>query len=693
MSGFAPANRNQACLLPPDLREGLPADDLTHFVVEEVERDVSELKAGPGLQARRSLRTAAVAAVLAGLALALTTACSPPPAPDTTLQTDNDEGSKNINPPETVLRTHLYKLETETYSLEPFAGSGGAIEVLGGDLLIAMPRGRLALMTPDGALRYLDGQVPMGEAGIEIPSGLARVADILLKEHSPDRFELFVSHHYFTGECFLFRVSSTTLLRDGQDVELSDAWRTVFDARPCFQPGGGGHESGGRLLTDGPDHLLLIVGYHSTRDSVLLEDEDDLGKLLRIEIRTGAAETLTDGHRNPQGLARDAAGDLWAAEHGPSGGDELNLLEPGRHYGYPQVSYGLPYPGAREPLYGREGRHHGFTRPVFAWAPSPGVSALVVNDRRAFPLWDDDLLIASLSGTSYIEGIPGGHSIFRVRRRGRIIQYVERMLVGDGPIRDLTFLPDGRLALLLDRGRVKLLRPINEGHAAKPLCAASRLFAVRCAECHSLNDKTHRAGPHLVGALGRRAGAVEGFAGFSDALRSLDRTWTPRDMERYLVDPQGFAPGTAMHGPAVTAEEARQIVGLIGGGPYAIENLRIDAEERTDGRGDRSLVRRIGGITPGSRYAVQLRTRAANGKVAYSEVVAVVADRYGSFKLRWNASPPEVCATHEYRLRGEEEAKWRPWRRFIPRVEQALLGPRGQARGTSPGRRGGPGNV
>ena len=671
MSGFAPVNRNQACLLPPDLREGLPADDLTHFVVEAVERDVSGIKAGPGLQARRSLRMAAVAAVLAGLALVLTTAySSPPPLPETTLQTGNDEGSKNINPPETVLRTHLYKLKTETYSLESFVGFGGAIEVLGSDLLIATPQGRLALMTPDGALRYLDGQVPMGEAGIEIPSGFARVADILLKEHSPDRFELFVSHHYFTGGCFLFRVSSTTLLRDGPDVELSDAWKTVFDARPCFQPGGGGHESGGRMLTDGPDHFLVLVGHHGAGGNELLEDEGSLGKLLRIEIRTGAAETLTRGHRNPQGLARDAAGDLWAAEHGPRGGDELNLIEPGRHYGYPQASYGLPYGEWLTRVYGSEGRHDGFAHPAFAWVPSPGISALVVNDLRAFPLWDDDLLIASLTGTSYIEGIPGGHSIFRVRRRGRVIQYVERILVGGGSIRDLTFLPDGRLALLLDGGRVKLLRRIDEGHDAMLSCPASRLFAQRCAECHSLTRKTHRAGPHLVGALGRRAGTVEGFAGFSDALRSLDRAWTPRDMERYLVDPQGFAPGTAMTGPAVTTEEARQLVGLIGSGPYAIEDLRVDAEERTDGRGDRLLVRQFIGVTPGMKYAAQLRTRGANGKVAYSEIVAAVPDLDGNFALRWDAPEPEVCgAVHESRLRPDGRTRWRPWRRFVPLVE------------------------
>ena len=598
---------------------------------------------------RRRYRAAVVTAVLAGLAAVPLT----------------EDAAGAQRPSETVLQTHLYALETETYSLEPFVGAGGAIEVLGGALLIATPQGRLALMTPDGAFRYLDSQVSMG--GVEITSSRARVADILLKEHSPGRFELFVSHHYFTGECFLFRVSSTTLLREGPDVEVSDAWRTVFEARPCFRPGFAGQEAGGRMLTDGPDHLLLIVGNHGAGDDELMDDGGSLGKLLRIEIRTGAAETLTRGHRNPQGLARDAAGNLWAAEHGPRGGDELNLLEPGRHYGYPQVSYGLPYSDwfARE--YGTEGRHDGFTRPVFAWVPSPGLSALVVNDRRAFPLWDDDLLIASLSGTSYIEGIPGGHSIFRVRRRGRVIQYVERILVGGGRIRDLTFLPDGRLALLLDPGRVKLLRRIDEDRAAMLSCAASRLFALRCAGCHSLNEKTHRAGPHLVGALGRRAGAVEGFAGFSDALRSLNRVWTPRDMERYLVDPQGFAPGTTMTGLAVTAEEARWIVGLIGGGPDAIEYLRVGAEERA-GAGIRILVRRIAGIKPGGKYAAQLRTRAANGKVAYSEVVTAVPDRYGGFVLRWDAPAPEVCATHEFRLRADGETEWRPWRRFAPLV-------------------------
>ena len=610
---------------------------------------VKKPAAGPRAQGPRK---ATASAVLVGLALALTAACSRPALEDA------------------VLRTHLYALETKTYALEPFVGLGGAIDILGDDLLIATPQGRFALMAPDGTFRYLDGQVPMGRPGVDIPSDRARVADILLKEHSLGRFELFVSHHYFTGppdECFLFRLSSTTLHRNGQDVALSGTWRTVFDARPCFRPGFAGHEAGGRLLTDGPNHLLVLVGHHGATDEELLDDEGELGQLRRIDIRTGAAETLTRGHRNPQGLARDAAGDLWAAEHGPRGGDELNLLESGRHYGYPHVSYGLPYVEWPDREYGSEGRHDGFTRPAFAWVPSPGISALVVNERRAFPLWDDDLLIASLGGTSHIKGVPGGHSIFRVRRRGRVIQYVERILV-DGAIRDMAFLQDG-LALLLDSGRIELMRPLAEERAAMLSCAASRLFALHCAECHSLNEKTHRAGPHLVGVLGRRAGAVQGFAGFSDALQSLDRIWTPRDMERYIVAPERFAPGTVMRRSELSAREARQIVGLIGGGPDAVEGLHVGTEE--DGYSGKGpiLAHRFRSVTAGLKYALQLRMLAANGDEAYSDVVTAVPDRYGTFVLRWSAPAPEVCATHEFRLRADGETEWRPWRRLVPRVE------------------------
>ena len=347
--------------------------------------------------------------------------------------------------------THLYDLQSSWVWLRWDDARGGAIAALGNDLLVATPWGRLALVRPTGEVAHLEGTVPMNQAELlaHLDKRRFRVADILLKRYSGGRYELFATHYYFTGECFRFRLSATTLLHQGADVSVSPAWRTVFDAEPCVRSPS--LQAGGRMLMDGPDHLLVVIGTHS-QNKYAQDPASHLGKLIRVEIATGRAETLALGLRNPQGLTRDAAGHLWETEHGPEGGDELNVLVAGGNYGWPQVTYGVEY-GSRVNVPRAEavGRHDGFIKPVFAWVPSIGISSILVNDERRFPLWKDDLLIGSLSGTQ-----GSGYALFRVRRDGTDVQYVERIEVGNR-IRDLAQMPDSRLALLLDGGRVHFL--------------------------------------------------------------------------------------------------------------------------------------------------------------------------------------------------------------------------------------------
>ncbi len=425
------------------------------------------------------------------------------------------------------------------------------------------------------------------------------------------------------------------------------------------------------MLMDGSDHLLVIIGDHgkdglfASAPSLADDPVSQMGKLVRVDIETGESEVLTLGHRNPQGLARDKDGNLWATEHGPRGGDELNLLVPGGNYGWPIVSYGTKYDGRRLNNKGEIGRHDGFMRPAFAWVPSIGISSLVVNDEQAFPLWGDDLLVASLDGSSYAKEPPPGRSIFRVRRHGTEIQYVERIEIGSR-IRDMAFLSDGRLALLPDTSDwVKVLRPTDRDHERKLACESERLFYTHCGRCHRLDEEVHGIGPHLVGALGRRAGTVEGYGGFSPALQSLDRIWTPADMERFIRDPQEFAPGTSKNFSSLTEEEARLIVELIGGGPDTITGFTKLAYN-PDGS---DMNYRIRHITPGKKYKAQIRSRAANGKVAYSEEVFGTPDGNGSMALTWDAPPPGACVVYEFRLQREDETRWRPWRRFVPSVK------------------------
>ena len=542
-----------------------------------------------------------------------------------TLGQDDLKGNRpvayQVGHPVTV-RTHLYALEIDIVQLEPFGAGGGAIESLGDDLLVATTGGRLALIASNGTVEYLDGTVPMNRSGFEshdlyedsVQKIHFRVTDILLKHHSPGRFELFVTHHYFTGECTRLRLSATTLLREEGSVPVLSSWRTVFDTESCLTPPYSGHESGGKMLTDGPDHLLTTIGDHGKKGAA--QDPDShLGKLVRIEIQTGEVEVLTLGHRNPQGLARDKDGNLWVTEHGPQGGDELNLLEPGGNYGWDHVSYGVQYGGSILNNRSKVGQHDEFVPPVFAWVPSIAVTSIVVNDARWFPLWKDDLLITSVDGSSNTAGIAHGRSIFRVRRHGKQVQYVEKIEIGV-PIQDITYMSDGRLALLqgYGGGRILFVRRSNEycaeesewqrnvyalhcesivddaatdmpdtgesgrtdsldtGDPTAATPSAVQLFGRHCGSCHRLNDEKHDAGPHLVGVIGRRAGEVDGYYNFSPALRSLDLVWTRDNLERFLVDPKRFAPGTSMQASDVTEAEARAIVDFISGDKAHVDN-------------------------------------------------------------------------------------------------------------------------
>ena len=141
---------------------------------------------------------------------------------------------------------------------------------------------------------------------------------------------------------------------------------------------------------------------------------------------------------------------MWATDHGPEGGDELNILRRGENYGWPLVTLGVGYFGVvRPPQYTDPravGDHGGFAEPVFSWVPSVGISSILVNDEQQFPLWKDDLLIASLNGAS----------LFRVRLHDQDVQYVEEIEVGFR-IRDMAHLPDGRIALLNDKDSVRFL--------------------------------------------------------------------------------------------------------------------------------------------------------------------------------------------------------------------------------------------
>lgn len=381
------------------------------------------------------------------------------------IYTEAQEGRRKA-----LVETHLYALQQYRVPFgSSLPGSGGAIEPFGDGLLLVTAQGSLAQVSRFGDLTHLGGvDVPMNRAALERSEitknprfniDKFRIGDLLLKEKKGN-LEVYISHHYFTGTCMEVRISFTILGLESAIVTTPPvSWRTVFKADPCVEMRGQsvpifeGHHIGGRMLLDGEHHILVVLGDHDLSGvrqgeaKISTDPHSHHGKLVRIDLRTGNAEILARGLRVPQGLAWDAEGNLWETEHGPEGGDELNLLISGLNYGWPEVTFGLQYGHRIWPHAQVQGRHSGFAQPVYAWVPSVAVSAMIVSDSQQFPLWKDDLLIASLKD----------QSIFRARLSENRVVYVERIHIGQGRIRDMVQTNDGSIALLLSNRKILFL--------------------------------------------------------------------------------------------------------------------------------------------------------------------------------------------------------------------------------------------
>lgn len=165
-------------------------------------------------------------------------------------------------------------------------------------------------------------------------------------------------------------------------------------------------------------------------------------------------EVYTLGHRNALGLAMNpGTGEMWQNENGPNGGDEINILKPGRNYGWPLVSYGRTYPG---PWQSAPPGHANFEPPVVYWVPSIAVSGMVFYTGDKFPKWKGDVFVGSLRtgeipGTGHLERILFNEKMEELRRESLLTDLRQR-------IRDVRQGPNGLLYLLTDEKEGALLR-------------------------------------------------------------------------------------------------------------------------------------------------------------------------------------------------------------------------------------------
>ena len=460
-------------------------------------------------------------------------------------------------PQHTTIETALQPLAVSVYGslVTTEVGRGGAVEPYGDSFLLVTGIGDFYKLTWVGdtltstklglSLRIKGDARPLREDRAFAPASTRRVTDLLIDgASSPPAVYAAYQQWDVRRRCMFLRVSKSALETAVQEGSSEVDWQAVFETSPCLEGfegldwvEGGGRLSmlGGNLLVTVGDFGLAQAGRPGPQSSA-----SPYGKVWIVDQR-GQVRAFTRGHRNPQGLVVDGDGNAWLTEHGPQGGDELNLLKPGRNYGYPLVTYGTDYGTHSWPL-SPDARDHGdFEEPVYAFQPWRAISNLIRVESTLFHSWKGDLLISSLNA----------RSLFRVRLRGERAVYVEQIPVGFR-IRDLAEGADGRLILWTDEGAV-----IAVGRAALAVDGVA-VFG-RCRSCHEMSGDAS-ASLSLRGIVGRPVARVDGYP-YSESLRRLGGEWSEERLDAFLTDPDRYAPGSFMRaGRVPDAAERRALL-------------------------------------------------------------------------------------------------------------------------------------
>ena len=235
-----------------------------------------------------------------------------------------------------------------------------------------------------------------------------------------------------------------------EDRARLENFSVIFRQQPKLSVG---NHFGSRLVFDRDGYLFIALGENNQRPTA--QDLDKLqGKIVRI-LPDGEVpkdnpfvgkdnvrpEIWSFGHRNQQGAALNPwTGKLWTHEHGPRGGDEINIPEPGKNYGWPIATHGINY--SLLPIPEAKGKHvQGMVDPHHVWEKSPGISGMAFYDSPTFKAWDHNLFIGALATQELI----------RLQLKGDKVVHEERLL-GDlkARIRDVRLGPDGYIYVLTD---------------------------------------------------------------------------------------------------------------------------------------------------------------------------------------------------------------------------------------------------
>ena len=328
--------------------------------------------------------------------------------------------------------------------------------------LAFLPDGAMLVTERDGRLRLIRGgkleKEPVAGAPKVVARGQGGLLDVVLHPQFASNGLLYLSYSA-AGE----GGANTAVMRARLSGNRLEDAKVIFEAQPKT---GGGNHYGSRLLFAPDGTLFVTLGDRFTYRDEAQNTANHLGTVIRINDdgsvpkdnpfvgKAGALpEIYSYGHRNSQGIAlRPGTAEIWQHEHGPRGGDEVNILKPGANYGWPKITYGIDYSGA---IISDKKALPGMEQPVVYWVPSIAPSGMAFYTGDKFPKWKGNLFVGALAKTH----------LRRLRLDGAKVVEQEELLAGlEERIRDVRSGPDGYLYVVTDdssNGRVLRLEPAD----------------------------------------------------------------------------------------------------------------------------------------------------------------------------------------------------------------------------------------
>ncbi|MDB5437706.1 MAG: PQQ-dependent sugar dehydrogenase [Caulobacteraceae bacterium] len=324
--------------------------------------------------------------------------------------------------------------------------------------LAFLPDGKMLVTERPGRVRLVDKDGKLSDPLTGGPQALARgiggMNDIVLDPNFAKNRRVYIAFNQDRPDG-----SGMAVFRGVLNAAETgfDQPSIIFQSMPAVAKQG---DLGGRLLFDKTGALFVALGDETSGVDSVQSLGDTLGKILRIQTdgspaangpfakTAGArAEIYALGVRDPEGLTLDAKGRLWELEHGPKGGDEVNLILPGKNYGWPVISYGMG--DDNKPVGDGNPARAGMEQPIYYWDPSIGAGGLTFYTGKLFPAWKGALLATSLAQK---------HVALLMMQGDKVVSEQRLFTELNERIRNVINAPDGSIYLLTDSAQGRILR-------------------------------------------------------------------------------------------------------------------------------------------------------------------------------------------------------------------------------------------